>query len=97
MSGKLPLVLVASLALVSVAAAHSVEKRQTTVSKSATTRNSLNNPPALISQLVFKHQEEIMTFVWVFDVQPKFADSNYNFPQFLSLIASPRHFVRSKK
>jgi len=31
MSGKLPLVLVASLALVSVAAAHSVEKRQTTV------------------------------------------------------------------
>ena len=35
MSGKLPLVLVASLALVSLAAAHSVEKRQTTVSKSA--------------------------------------------------------------
>ena len=35
MPGKLPLVLVASLALVSVAAAHSVEKRQTTVSKSA--------------------------------------------------------------
>ena len=34
MSGKLPLVLVASLALVSVVAAHSVEKRQTTVSKS---------------------------------------------------------------
>jgi len=32
MSGKLPLVLVASLALVSVVAAHSVEKRQTTVS-----------------------------------------------------------------
>jgi len=31
MSGKLPLVLVASLALVSVVAAHSVEKRQTTV------------------------------------------------------------------
>jgi len=31
MPGKLPLVLVASLALVSVAAAHSVEKRQTTV------------------------------------------------------------------
>ena len=35
MSGKLPLVLVASLALVSLAAAHSIEKRQTTVSKSA--------------------------------------------------------------
>jgi len=31
MSGKLPLVLVTSLALVSVVAAHSVEKRQTTV------------------------------------------------------------------
>lgn len=31
MSGKLPLVLVASLALVSLAAAHSIEKRQTTV------------------------------------------------------------------
>jgi len=31
MPGKLPLILVASLALVSVAAAHSVEKRQTTV------------------------------------------------------------------
>lgn len=38
MSGKLPLVLVASLALVSLAAAHSIEKRQTTV----TTTNSDN-------------------------------------------------------
>ena len=48
MSGKLPLVLVASLALVSVVAAHSVEKRQTTVSKSEP-HVSCNNDDLIIS------------------------------------------------
>jgi len=45
MSGKLPLVLVASLALVSMVAAHSVEKRQTTVN---------NNPLTFFAERFFQ-------------------------------------------